>query len=159
AAMADVIRALERGLARRARTVIAVGAICAVCAAVVFGWLGYARGGAPLARCRGDAGVAGAWSEARNREIAAAFRATKLSYAGATWAHVARELARVADDWDAQHREACVADTASRLACLEHGRIVFDAIVARLAAADRTTVDQAHRLLGSLPDVGACAHP
>jgi eukaryotic-like serine/threonine-protein kinase len=167
--MRAVVVALERGLGRRRRIVMAAAAIVAIAAAVATATLGYARGrDAIAARCP-EPDLGAAWAGPRKLLLAVAFHVTGLAYAPSAWRQVERTLDQFAGRWRSQRRAACVAFEVQRtddrelhdrrLSCLDHRRLMFEAIVDRFGEANRTTVDQVSKLLASLPDVEACARP
>jgi tetratricopeptide (TPR) repeat protein len=166
--MAALIDALERGLGRRRRAVQRGLAALAVTAAAATAGLGYLHGrDDPLARCSDLAGIP--WDAARKAELAAAFAATGVPYAAASAALVQHDLDRFAAGWRGQQRDACLAYEADRAAnqdlrdrraaCLDHQRIMFEAVLDRFVHADRAVINQVPRLLGSVPDPEACTYP
>jgi tetratricopeptide (TPR) repeat protein len=154
--MAALRGELERGLRRRRRRVLAGVAALAAAAALATAGLGYARGVAGEACPEPALG----WTPARQLALAASFVATGLPYAPATWLRSARVLDGFAGRWHDQHREVCrVADAADRrrALCLDHHRMIFEAVIDQLAAPDRELADEVPQLLASLPDVASCA--
>jgi eukaryotic-like serine/threonine-protein kinase len=166
--MRALVAALERGLARRRRALWASLASLAAMAALATAVLGYLHGReGPLARCAELA--APGWDAARRAQVASAFRATGLAYAGTTADLVQRDLDRFVAGWRGQRQETCLASGAERpdsrelhdrrMACLDRQWIHFEAISDRFAQADRKIVNQVPRLIGALPDPEVCAHP
>lgn len=164
-AVRDVIRGLERGLARRSRALLAGTAAVAVTAAATLAIVAYERGkDEPLAACPLPENET--WNDAQKVQLATVFAQTGAPYAAATLVRVRGELDRFATRLASQTRDACIAQhtvadaelDARRTTCLEQQRLAFDGIVAQFLAADRTLVERAHSLLGALPDVESCAH-
>jgi eukaryotic-like serine/threonine-protein kinase len=166
--MRALIDALERGLARRRRSLWIALAGLAALAVGGSAVLAYLHGrDEPLARCA-ELGAPDRDAGQRAR-IAAAFRATALSYAATTADLVQRDLDRFVGGWRGQQQETCLASVSDRpgsrelhdrrMACLDRQWIQFEAIVDRFAHADRQIVNQVPRLVGALPDPEGCAHP
>jgi eukaryotic-like serine/threonine-protein kinase len=164
--MRALIDAVDRRLARRRHGMIAGVAALAVAAASTTAVVGYLRGvNGPLASC--PAPALAAWTPAVRAKLGAKIAATGVAFAPAAWASAAHALDLYAARWRNQQRASCLAfaahasqDAAAhhrRATCLERDRIVLEAIVDRIAVADRSVVAQLPQLLASLPDLDACA--
>ncbi|HEY5920337.1 MAG TPA: serine/threonine-protein kinase, partial [Kofleriaceae bacterium] len=176
-------RALERGLAadpgRRFASMDALlaklstrwnraawlGAVAAAGVAVTAIALASGAGGG-VAPCSGsDAHVRDAWNGTRASAAERAFAATKLPYAGATWAQVKAGLDGYAAAWSTAHEGACLAgkrgETSpevldARMQCLDHRLDELRAFGDALVVADPAVVRRATRALGSLAPIDRC---
>ncbi len=121
-----------------------------------------------VASCgEGAALIHNSWDEARAQQVAAAFAGTKVPYAGSAAAQVRRTLDGYAAAWADAYRSACEARRvrredpeellALRMVCLRARRVELDALVAQLAAADKSTVDKAVVAAAELGSLSACA--
>ena len=164
--MRALIDTVERRLHRRRHRMIAGIAVVAVIATTTTAIVAYVRGvNAPLARC--PAPVLAAWTPEIRAKLGARIAATGAAFAPAAWVSAERALDEYATRWRGQQRASCLAfqvhetDDAARhqrrASCLERDRIVLEAVVDRIGVADRTVVAQLPQLLGSLPDLDACA--
>ena len=164
AAMGDLLAALDGDPRRLGRRLLASAGL-----AVLAGLAGFAVSAAvlrePNACDGGAAAMAALWSPQRREPIAAAFRATGLTFGDTVLASVTRELDGYAGEWAAMHADACVAhrDGAqsgalldTRMACLERRRQALDGALTLLATPDAAVVDGAMSLVGQLPRVAHC---
>ncbi len=174
ASMRELIAAIERGLGRRRRWLLAGVSGLAVSAAVATAVLGYTRGRHEQAvGCR-DRSLDRIWDGSRKAQVIAAVLGTGAVYAPTALPRIQGVLDQFAVRWASEQRGVCLAsgDRASevraseervlhdrRRACLDRQRMVFEAIVDRFATADRTAVNQANQLLGALPSADECARP
>jgi eukaryotic-like serine/threonine-protein kinase len=161
-AMRELLAALGRdpGRARR-QAAWAIGAAVVVGSVIVAG-----RDTAP--RCEGaEAQVAALWSAPARVQVAAAFRATGVAYADATFAKVDDGLARWQVAWSREHRAACEATHVRheqsealldrRMQCLTRAKAEVVALVGLLGHADRSALDRATQAAGDIGAPAACA--
>jgi tetratricopeptide (TPR) repeat protein len=162
ASLTALERALERGLGRRRRAVLAT-AVAVAAGAFAVGGLG--ASGVMVAPCGGAAGeIARTWNaEARDR-VTGHLRGLG-DYATGEAARLSGELARFADGWAGSHRAACLASargelTAAlyeqQLACLERSRMALEATLDVLAHVPRDRLSDAIVAARSLPDASRC---
>lgn len=161
------IAAVEGGLARRRRRALAAATGLAIVTATATSFVGYLGGrDEPFGRCPEPSLTP--WSAERRRELAAAFAATGVPHAPAAWRSAELGVDRYAARWRSQRREACFAlaigqaaaiDYERRVSCLDRRRMTMEAIIDRIDRPDRALVDHMPKLVGSLPDLEACARP
>ena len=118
-------------------------------------------------RCGGGAhALVGVWDDARRQAVAAAFDATRTSFAADVLRRVESRLDGYTATWVAEHRAACEASVAGsqvghlldqRMACLARRRTHVSALVDVLATADRSVVENAVQAVAALPSLQACA--
>jgi len=163
ASVAEMRAALRRDPARQWRGVGIVGLIAAAAGAA------YGLGSTPVdARCSGaQTELSGVWDGAALRKVEAAMLATQAPYAAASVTRTRAQLDDYAEAWVREHTEACQASSVRheqsagamdlRMACLRRAKVGLSATVQRLSDADRTTVDNADRLVAALPNLTRCA--
>ncbi|MBZ5710205.1 serine/threonine-protein kinase [Nannocystis pusilla] len=109
---------------------------------------------------------AAVWNDPRRDAVAAAIRATGLSYAEATWTRVEAALDAYARDWVEMRAQSCQAHADAlesdrhydlRTACLARRRAAVDALTSLLAQATDADVENAARAVSELPSLAACA--
>lgn len=159
------VAAVEGGLTRHRRRALAAAAGLAVATATATSFVGYLGGrDEPFGRCPEP--TLTPWSTQRRGELAAAFAATGVPHAPAAWRSAEVGVDRYAARWRSQRREACLAlavrqaapvDHDRRVSCLDRRRMTIEAIVDRIDRPDRALVDHIPKLVGSLPDLEACA--
>jgi len=160
ASMDVVVAALETGLGRRRRALLAVGAV-----ALVGAGAGASLSIAPPAAdpCTGgEARVTAAWPRAARR--AAIERVAGLG--GDTLARrLDGDVGAFATRWVAGYRDACLAHDRGaqsaelldrRMVCLERGRAGLGAVADVVARADASTLPQIPLAVQALPDPAAC---
>ena len=127
------------------------------------------RSGHAEAPCQGlERSLAGAWDATTRQAVRAAFEATKLPYAGATLAAVARTLDAYAKDWTTIATESCratrVAKTQTedvlslRQVCLDQRLDELRAFTALLAKAGGPLVDRADKAVEQLVPLSRCSN-
>ncbi|MCA9691928.1 MAG: tetratricopeptide repeat protein, partial [Myxococcales bacterium] len=163
--MRALLEQLERTPGRRRRRLLGAAAIVALSG----GALAIQQLAAARARpCTGAAGRVGeVWSSEHAATAAAAFAASGLSYAAATWTSARARLDAYADDWAKMYTDACeathVRDEQSvelldlRMACLERDRQQLAAVVELLEHADREVIEGAVSAVDALPELARCA--
>jgi serine/threonine-protein kinase len=113
-----------------------------------------------------DARLVGVWDDERRAAGAAAFAATRLSYAASTWSRVETRLDAYTQDWLAARIAACEATRRGeqsgdlldrRMLCLDERLARVEATVELFASADATVVDNAIRAVAGLPSLARCA--
>ena len=107
------------------------------------------------------------WSDPARARLAERFAASELIYAGETWTRVEAGLDRWAGDWVEARRSACEDSEIRhqqsaelldlRMACLDHRRDRFAALVELFASADDTVVERAVEAVEALPPLEPCA--
>jgi len=118
-------------------------------------------------RCEGGpAQLDGVWDAARRQQVSNALLGTGVAYASDTWARVEQRLDEYAQGWIAKHTEVCEATSVRqeqsaetmelRMACLRERRLELRQVVEVLAEADPTRVENATKLVASLPGLGRC---
>jgi serine/threonine-protein kinase len=163
--MAVLIDALERD-PRRKRLAIAgaVGALAIAAAAVGAHSLRRHRA---IAECEAEgASIEDVWNAPRATQIAAAFAATKLSYAAETWQQARGQLDKYATSWQHSRVDVCKRSTVDsslspKLAraarsCLNEEREQFAELLRQLETADNPTVERAAAASASLPQTSTC---
>ncbi|MCB9703542.1 MAG: serine/threonine protein kinase [Myxococcales bacterium] len=164
--MRELLGALRRGLGRRQqrRWLALAGGLVLLGAGAA--WAGMR---APQASpCQGaEAQLAGIWDPEREAAIAAAFAASGVAYADATWAATREDLAAHADAWVTMRRDACEATQLRseqsaelmdlRIACLNDQLLELGALTEVLAAADATVIGRARMAVAALPPLDRCA--
>jgi len=170
-AMEAVVRALDRGLARRRLAIagglggLAIGATVLVTAM----WSGSGAGAEPVL-CEGAAAhMQGVWDRARREQVAAGFSASGAGFATAAFERVAPLLDARRDAWVAMHTGACLATNVERtqspalldrrMACLDERRTELVALVDALAAPDAAAIAAAHAAVVALPPLASCTDP
>ncbi|MCP3162538.1 serine/threonine-protein kinase [Myxococcus qinghaiensis] len=111
--------------------------------------------------------LAGAWDEARKREVHAAFLATGSPLAQAAWSGTELLVDRYANAWVQMRTDACEATHVRgeqsgelldlRMACLAQRRESLRALSQVLGAADTGIVEKAAEAAGQLPSLEGCA--
>jgi eukaryotic-like serine/threonine-protein kinase len=164
--MAALLAALASGPPRwQRRTALAAAAAMLVAAGAL---VARGRDADPGARCDGArAGLAGIWDARRREAIGAAFAATRLPYADATWSQARGAIDRWTDGWVAASSDACRATHVlgqqspamldRRSACLRRQLRDAGSLIDLLARADPATVERAVQAAHSLPSVAVCA--
>ena len=162
----ELLRVLRRD-PRRTRRWIAAGAAALGLAAGVL-WAAWPSVTA-VDPCSGAAArLASVWDPAREAQIHAAFTATRLPYADATWTGVRGELDRYAGAWKAMAIETCRAtrvdgrqsDTLMdlRMACLERRRSLLGALTdVWTQRVDADTLEHASNAAAGLAPLAECA--
>jgi tetratricopeptide (TPR) repeat protein len=151
-------------LPRQARRRRLAGLVAVVVAAAA--GLGYRAARPPL--CRGFAAhLAGAWDEARRREVRAAFRRVPRPYVEEALRGVEQVLDAYARGWVRMRTEACQAthergvQSAAlldlRIQCLDRRLREAGALVGQLAQADEQGVQKAVEAAGGLVPLSGCA--
>jgi serine/threonine-protein kinase len=149
---------------RRRRVAWVVGVAVVGSGIAAAGWTWQAQ---RASLCSGAAvELQGVWDDDRRAEVEAAFGATAIAYAPATWSLVRDAVDAYAQQWSAQHREACEATTMrgeqsqavmdARMACLRRARVDLAAAVDVLAHADADVVEEARRVVDQLPPLSRC---
>ncbi|WIG92896.1 serine/threonine-protein kinase [Myxococcus sp. SDU36] len=166
--LAALLDALERGHAsrrkRRQRALALLGGVGLLAAGFgLFGGRERARDVCAGARER----LAGAWDEARKREIHAAFLATGSPHAPAAWSGTELLVDRFANAWVQMRTDACEATHVRgeqsgelldlRMACLAQRRESLRALSQVLGSADTGVVERAVEAAGQLPSLEGCA--
>jgi tetratricopeptide (TPR) repeat protein len=162
-AMTDLVAALRHDPARlRARLAIG-GGVGVLAIAGTFGIVAATRPAADTCVAGADR-VSAAWSPDRRAALAAAFDASKRSYAATTLAHASDRLDAWADDWRAGFASACGDATVEsgalaerRTACLLDELDATRATVDALLAGGPDAVDHAVSAVEQLPPVSRCA--
>ena len=150
---------------RRRRMLWAALAIIPVVAlAIVLAVVGGSSASSPCTN--GAELLAGVWDGARKQEIGAAFTATDVPYASATWQTVAGELDLYAAAIVAMRSQSCRATFVDheqsqemfdlRFTCLEHRVHRLQALTDVMITAERDVVGQAVYALARLPPVADC---
>ena len=172
ASMDNLLAALARDLPamRRRRVRTALLAMTGV-ALIAAGLVAYDRFiVAPRDRAQTCAGSAarldGIWDDAERERAHAAFAATALPYAEASWRSIDRSIGAYRADWIATSEQSCRAarvhheisdETADRqMTCLDRRRGELQSLTELLARADGAIVERAVTAVGSLPAVGGC---
>jgi tetratricopeptide (TPR) repeat protein/predicted Ser/Thr protein kinase len=129
--------------------------------------LGYQAREEGLLACAGaEQKLVGVWDEAREQQVRAAFEATGLPLAPATWKRVDALLDAYARDWVSQRTEACQATQVGeqsaemldlRMRCLDDRLRQLGARVDVLAAADEMVLERAAAAAAQLPPLTTCA--
>lgn len=163
ATMAD---RLESSLGARRRMLAVGGVGILLVAGSIVAWVGV-RAPATETCTGGPARLAGIWDPARKDQLAAAFRATGVSYADATFATVAGKLEAQSTEWLAMYKGACEATHVDheqsaelldlRMECLHARRGELRALVEELATVDRVKVQRAVSAANALTRVTDCA--
>lgn len=161
--MAELLAELERDPTRMRRW-IAGGSLAGL--VLLGGGYGIARQEAAAMPCAGAGGeIAAVWSDGRRREVAAALRATGVSYAESTWEHLEPLLEDYAATWSEGRVAACVAHQRGahdaqvlglQLACLGRRKAAFDALLDALARADASVVQRSIQAVDELPLLTTC---
>ncbi len=163
--MDALVRALAEDFVAARRRALALAAFVAM---AVAGGV-YARwSGARQSLCQGAARkLDGVWDEQVQRKLGVSFLGTQKPYAADALSRTAAVLSRYAQDWVAQHTEACEATRlrgdqpeavmAARMVCLERRRKELAALVEVLADADAQVVVKAPRAASELPALALCA--
>lgn len=166
ASMDELLAALARDPARARRRWIAGGALAV---AALAGVVALPRLRTRAALCRGgDRKLVGVWDGARRHAVEAAFAATRLPYAGASFRSLAGALDAWAAAWSAMRADACEATRVRgeqsealldlRMACLDDRLREVGALGEALARADAKTVEKAAQAAQSLPPLEDCAN-
>jgi serine/threonine protein kinase/tetratricopeptide (TPR) repeat protein len=175
ASMEDLLAALERDPARRARVRWAAGAAVGALLTGLLGGLA-ALGGVQQTRCRGaDGRWAGVWDLPRDRAglsprkqaIQAAFLATGKGYAADSFAQVRRFLDDYVVAWNEMHRDACEASNVRgeqsaevldlRMGCLRDRFTEVRALTEVLTSADGEVVSKAVEATQAIRPLEPCA--
>ncbi|MBK8235305.1 MAG: serine/threonine protein kinase [Deltaproteobacteria bacterium] len=150
--------------ARRRRFAIAAVALGATGGAAWF----TARATASPTPCRGAAAAfAPSWNDATRDALRHAFEGVDAPYAADALRHTTSLLEGYAGAWVEAHGQACRATSIDgvqseqvldeRMQCLARAQQSFDALVARMAAADVITVRESVTAVGRLPALDACS--
>jgi len=118
--------------------------------------------------CRGAAdNLVGVWDTTRREQVAAAIRATHVTYADDVWDRVARQLDAYTAAWVHMHGDACQATYLRgeqspalldrRMACLQRAHTELRTLVDVLARADAGVVEHATEASAGLPPLARCA--
>ena len=162
--MNELVDALGRNPARTWRRVV-VAAIVALAVAGGLGarWFVHARA---IARCEDEGDrIDLAWNATRAQQLGAAFAATGLANAPATWQRARAALDTYATSWRAGRTEACKSelDGSLRTVNARAARACFDeqwwglhALVDELAKPDPVMIQKAATASMSLPQARAC---
>ena len=121
----------------------------------------------PEQRCMNDEiQLDGIWDEANKGRAHDAIMRTGLSYAPSVWTHAETELDRYVEDWRGHKTQICetVRDDTEPTAraielqmdCLHQAQFQLRAATEMLANADAMSVNRAHVLVGTLPDLSRC---
>ncbi|MEM9454354.1 MAG: tetratricopeptide repeat protein [Myxococcota bacterium] len=163
--MEALLEALQRVAAPRRRRGTAV--VVGVGLLAVGGGLGTLWTLDWLERCTGARKqLAGVWDDARRQEVKSAVLGTGLSYAPGTWERVELRLDAYAEEWAAEHTDACEAthsrgeqseeEMSLRMGCLYQRWRHLRATVGELGRADATVVERAVQAVTSLPGLSRC---
>lgn len=147
------------------RWAAAVGAVAAVGTGA---WLaGRAEVDAVLPCASAASALDGVWNEDRDQAIAAAFDATRLTYARATWQGLSPVVAGYAASWTQMRTDACRATHVDgsqsgalldrRMVCLDRRRNELDAILGLYEAPDAEVVVRAADIASGLGSLERCA--
>ncbi len=108
-----------------------------------------------------------AWSEARQRDVSAAFDAVDAVYAAQTFTQLESALDHYAEAWLDEAHDSCVATRVqavqserafdARAACLSDLRTALGEVTQLLVEADQGIVDKSEHLLAGLKPPGICA--
>lgn len=162
--LGQLLAALERALAARRASVVALVLATLAVAAVSVGLAMQARHAAP---CQGlDALMTDTWSASRREALAAAFEKVPEPFALATFASVARTLDAYSASWVTQRTDACLAthvrhDQSAelldlRVDCLERRKLELVATVRELERAEKLTVSRAVDMVAALEPLARC---
>ncbi|MEZ4385457.1 MAG: serine/threonine-protein kinase [Nannocystaceae bacterium] len=165
--MREVLAALRRGRRRRGQALWTVTVALLVVLSATATWAALRRDAAPSTCDGARERLAGIWDPQTQERIAAAFAASGVPYADATWTSIRGDLSGYADAWATMYRDACEAthvrgDQSTdlldlRMACLSDHLAEFAALSELLAEADRGVVGQAKRAAAALPPLDRCA--
>jgi tetratricopeptide (TPR) repeat protein len=164
AAMDLLLRALDRSRVR-ARRGVAIAAALAL--GTGFGGFWAARSEAFSADpCTGGAAqITEVWGPTQLAEAAQSLAAAGPAFAEDIWPRVEGVLDRYAEDWQANHREACQAHRSGetsgalldrRMACLEQRKAALHATVTVLAEAEPDVALHALEVVAHLPSLARC---
>lgn len=161
--MQALLDELERGLRRRRRIGLVLGALALSLGAAFMG----SRAAAPSLCARGAEELAEVWGAAAHEATRAAFLATDKPFAAHAWAQTEAQLDAYAADWVAMYGEACEAtqirgDQSAealdlRMGCLDRRRDELAALLEVFAVADARTVMHALEASDALTPVASCA--
>ncbi len=162
--MDALLAALTVGPARVTRRWRLVGVGALVVGVVAVG----SRAARTETPCRGaSAKLAGAWDDARRREVEEALRGTEAAWSDAAWSRVSTVLDAYASTWVTMHTDACEATSVRkeqsaavldlRMACLQRARTDLVAVADVLGSADQEVMKRVHDLLDSLRPLDRCA--
>lgn len=169
--MKSLLRALDRGLARRRHLVLGSGILAIVVVAAGAGYLGSDRAAsatsAALACAAGDAKISEIWNPGRQGTVKEAFAKVEPARGPALAERLAISATHYADDWAKGYRETCEATHVrreqserlldARMMCLMRASYHFDALVQ--VWSDSPTLDtlrNADRAISLLPSVTEC---
>ena len=164
--MAELLAELARDPEARRRRVLASTALAGFVGAAGFGAAALQQpAAAPVCAAAADE-LASVWDGAQAEAVRSAMSATKVPYAGETWARIQPQLDAYAKQWVAMRTEACETHTSGhqsdklfdlRTACLDQRRAGFAGLVDALASADAELVQKAVQATSSLPPLARCA--
>ena len=170
--MDELVRALERAVARRpGRWLVAAGALAAAAGLTFAVGRGTATDGGAGAghgtMCRaGEAQLAGAWDDTRRERLTAALAAGGPAYAGEAARRAVAALDRHAAAWVAAYTDACEATRVRgeqsealldrRMECLARRRGELDALAAALEAGGAAVLEHAVSAAHGLRPVSSC---
>ncbi|HZI03776.1 MAG TPA: tetratricopeptide repeat protein [Archangium sp.] len=163
--MEALLAELRRGPKAMRRSRVAVAVLLGV---LTVGLLVSRDLGQRRARCQGAAArLTGTWDMVRKQRLSETFLATEQPYARDAWAMVERTLDGFSARWVRDWTEACEATWVEqrqpeevlrrRHQCLERGLDKVRALTELLAQASASEVREAANLMGTLPDLNACA--
>ncbi|WAS91024.1 serine/threonine-protein kinase [Nannocystis punicea] len=163
--MAALIDVLVESPRRRRRRALAVGLVAALTGATALGATLFTDSSQPQC-AQSDERIRSIWNEARRQSLHAAFTATGLPYAEASWRRAGAALDAYAERWAEVARINCEATDAStpqldRLfaqgaACLDRQRSAFVTLLDQFAAADAGLVAGADTAIAGLPPPMQC---
>lgn len=178
-------RALERGLAQdpaeRPTTMEAVLAelrpptrklgrwLTAAALAAIVGalWLNLSPGPQPASACDGgQASIDEVWNPERSTQLELGFKRSGSSFAPASWAMTAVQLADYSQAWVRQHQQACEATLVRgeqsaeamdlRMRCLLRAKTGLDTTLTLLSAGDASTVPRMRIMVANLANLSHC---
>ncbi|MEA2690919.1 MAG: eukaryotic-like serine/threonine-protein kinase [Acidobacteriota bacterium] len=164
--MAALLAALARDPAARRRRLLGAAAAGLLLAGVIAGYARFAAERGPV--CGGaPAKLAGVWDGPGKARVEAAFLATRVPYASATWKGVERALDLYVAGWAGMHRETCEATRVRgeqsedlldrRMFCLDQRLGEVKALADLFARADSQVVEKAVTAAGALTPLAGCA--
>ena len=164
--MATLLADLARDPEAQRRRVLASAGMALFVGAAGFGAAALQQpAAAPVCAAAADE-LASTWDAARAEAVRSAMSATKVAYAGETWAKIQPQLDAYAKEWVAMRTEACETHASGhqsdklfdlRTACLDQRRAGFAGLVDALASADAAVVEKAAQAVAGLPSLSRCA--
>ncbi|MEM6990332.1 MAG: serine/threonine-protein kinase [Myxococcota bacterium] len=116
-------------------------------------------------RCRVDELRESVWNDTIRAQSAAAFEATGLAYAPASWTRAEQLIGEHVEAWTAAYEQTCAAETRAtlddaqldrRIACIRSNARALGALATTFAAADAAVVEHAVQAAAELPKPARC---